>query len=130
MQAADRAREPLVDPCNFNQDFDNAADHIFDMPITEMTEATIRLMQMPRNTKTDRIIQLARYAVTQLERQNPLSSIRGTTSRAASMTAAQVSRTQEAIIGNPSGSNREPMKSKRLLAPSIPWEDVQRATTP
>jgi predicted metal-dependent phosphoesterase TrpH len=70
VQAAEHAH---VNPHDLNQDFDNAADPIF--------------------AKMDRIIQLTRKVVTQLERQNSLSSIRGTASRAATSATPQASRT-------------------------------------
>ena len=71
------AERAHVNPRDLNQDFDNVVDLIFDTPIAAMAEATIRLMQMPRNVETDRKIQLTRNVVTQLKRQNPLFSIRG-----------------------------------------------------
>ena len=45
-RAAERAHLP---PCNLNNEFNNAADPVFTTPITTMTEATLRLMQMPQN---------------------------------------------------------------------------------
>ena len=56
-------------------------------------EATLRLMQMPRNPQTERIIQLTHHAVEQLERQNSLSSLHGTQSRATAIVVPQASRT-------------------------------------
>ena len=61
VQAAERAH---VNPRDLNQDFDNAANPIFDTPIVAMAEATICLIQMPRNTETDHIIQLTRNVIT------------------------------------------------------------------
>ena len=61
IRVADRAR---VDPHDLNREFDNVADPIFDTPIGAMAEATIRLMQMPRNAETECIIQCTRNAVT------------------------------------------------------------------
>ena len=58
-----------------------------------MAEATISLTQMPRNPESEHIIQLTRNAVEQLERQYPLSSIRGTRSRATASAAPQASHT-------------------------------------
>ena len=58
-----------------------------------MTEETLHLMQMPRNRQTERIIQLTRHAVEQLERQDPLSSLHGTRSRATATVVPQASRT-------------------------------------
>jgi hypothetical protein len=58
-----------------------------------MTEATLRLMQMPQNPEMERVINLAKNVVEQLERQNPLSSLHGTWSRATAIVIPQVSRT-------------------------------------
>ena len=63
-QAAERAR---ISPHDLNREFDNVADPIFTTPITAVTEATLRLMQMPQNPQTERIIHLTRHAVEQLE---------------------------------------------------------------
>ena len=46
VQAAERARLP---PRNLNNKFNNVADPVFRTPIAAMTEATLRLMQMPQN---------------------------------------------------------------------------------
>ena len=78
-RAAERARLPT---CNLNNEFNNIADPVFTTPIAAMTEATLRLMQMPQNRKMERVIHLTKNAVEQLERQNPLSSLHGTRSRA------------------------------------------------
>jgi len=75
-------------------------DPIFTNPIAAMTEATLRLMQMPQNPQMERIIHLARHVVEQLERQNPLSSLHGTRSRATATVIPQASRT-------PRGHNRQ-----------------------
>ena len=56
-----------MDPRNLNRDFDNATDAIFNTPVAAMTEATIRLMQLPRNLETECMIQLTRNAVEQFE---------------------------------------------------------------
>ena len=61
VQAAEHAH---VNPRDLNQDFDNAANPIFDTPIVAMAEATICLIQMPRNTETDCIIQLTHNVIT------------------------------------------------------------------
>ena len=45
VHAAERARIPL---CNLNNEFNNVADPVFRTPIAAMTEATLRLMTMPR----------------------------------------------------------------------------------
>ena len=58
-----------------------------------MTEATLRLMQMPQNPEVERVIHLAKNAVEQLERQNPLSSLHGTRSRATATVIPQASLT-------------------------------------
>jgi hypothetical protein len=79
VHAAERARIP---PRNLNNEFNNVADPIFRTPIAAMTEATLRLMTMPQNPEIDRVINLTKNAVEQLERQNPLSSLHGTRSRA------------------------------------------------
>ena len=57
-----------------------------------MLEATICLMQLPCHPETDRVIQHVRKAITQLERQNPLSSLHPAGSKVAN-SAAQASRT-------------------------------------
>ena len=75
VHAAERARIP---PRNLNNEFNNVADHVFRTPIAAMTETTLRLMMMPQNPKIERVINLAKNAVEQLERQNPLSSLHGT----------------------------------------------------
>jgi len=89
-RAAERARLP---PCNLNNEFNNVADPIFTTPIAAMTEATLRLMQMPQNPEMERIIHLAKNVVEQLETQNPLSSHHGTRSRATATVIPQASRT-------------------------------------
>ena len=90
VRAAERARLP---PRNLNNEFNNVADPVFTTPIATMTEATLRLMQMPQNPKMERVIHLAKNAVEQLERQNPLSSLHGTRSRATATVIPQASRT-------------------------------------
>jgi len=89
-RAAECARIPL---CNLNDEFNNVADPAFRTPITAMTEATLRLMMMPRNPKLERVINLTKNVIEQLERQNPLSSLRGTRSRATATVIPQASRT-------------------------------------
>jgi len=64
-RAAERAHLP---PRNLNNEFNNAADPIFRIPIAAMTEATLRLMTMPQNSKLERVINLTKNAVEQLER--------------------------------------------------------------
>ena len=44
VHAAERARIPRH---NLNNEFNNVADPVFRTPIAAMTEATLRLMQMP-----------------------------------------------------------------------------------
>ena len=75
VHAAERARLP---PRNLNNEFNNIADPIFRTPIAAMTEATLRLMTMPQNPEIERVINLTKNAIEQLERQNPLSSLHGT----------------------------------------------------
>src|SRR6185437_16912468 len=58
-----------------------------------MIEATLRLMQMPQNPEMERVIHLAKNTVEQLERQNPLSSLHGTRTRAITTVIPQASRT-------------------------------------
>ena len=50
-------------------------------------------MQMPQNPEMERVIHLAKNAVEQLDRQNPLSSLHGTRSRATVTVIPQASRT-------------------------------------
>jgi len=64
-RAAERAHLP---PRNLNNEFNNAADPNFRIPIAAMTEATLRLMTMPQNSKLERVINLTKNAVEQLER--------------------------------------------------------------
>ena len=90
VHAAERARLP---PRNLNNEFNNVADPVFKSPIAAMTEATLRLMQMPRNPEMERVINLTKNAVEQLERQNPLSSLHGTRSKATATVIPQASRT-------------------------------------
>ena len=52
-RAAERAR---IRPQDLNQEFNNIANPVFTTPIAAVTEATLRLMQMPRNPQTERII--------------------------------------------------------------------------
>jgi len=89
-RAAERAHLP---PRNLNNEFNNAADPIFRTPIAAMTEATLRLMTLPQNPELERVINLTKNAVEQLERQNPLSSLHGTRSRATATAIPQASRT-------------------------------------
>ena len=79
VHAAERARLP---PRNLNNEFNNVAEPIFRTPIAAMTEVTLRLMTMSRNPEIERVINLAKNVVEQLERQNPLSSLHGTQLRA------------------------------------------------
>ena len=65
VRAAERARPP---PRNLNNEFNNVANPVFTTPIAAMTEATLRLMQMPQNPEMERVIHLAKNAVEQLER--------------------------------------------------------------
>ena len=58
-----------------------------------MTEATLRLMTMPQNPELERVINLTKNAVEQLEKQNPLSLLHGMRSRATATAIPQVSRT-------------------------------------
>ena len=44
VRADERAR---INPRDLNQEFDNAADAIFNTPIAAMAEASMRLMQLP-----------------------------------------------------------------------------------
>ena len=90
VQAAERARLP---PRNLNNEFNNIVDPVFRTPIAAMTEATLQLMHMPQNPEMERIIHLAKNVVEQLERQNPLSSVHGTRSRATATVIPQASRT-------------------------------------
>ena len=64
-RAAERARIPSR---NLNNEFNNAADTVFRTPIAAMTEATLRLMMMPQNPEIDRVINLTKNDVEQLER--------------------------------------------------------------
>ena len=90
VHAAERARIP---PRNLNNEFNNVADPVFRTPIATMTEATLRLMTMPQNPEIDQVINLTKNAVEQHERQNPLSSLHGTRSRATATVIPQASRT-------------------------------------
>ena len=58
-----------------------------------MTEATLRLMQMPQNPEMERVIHLTKNVVEQLKRQNPLSLLHVTQSRAKATVIPQASRT-------------------------------------
>ena len=89
-RAAECARIP---PRNLNHEFNNVADPVFRTPISAMTEATLRLMQMPQNPEMERVIHLAKNTVEQLKRQNPLSSLHGTRSRATATVIPQASQT-------------------------------------
>ena len=64
-RAAERAHLP---PRNLNNEFNNAADPIFRTLIAAMTEATLRLMTMPQNPELERVINLTKNAVEQLEK--------------------------------------------------------------
>ena len=57
VHAAERARLP---PRNLNNKFNNVADPVFRTSIVAMTEATLRLMQMSRNSEMERVIHLAK----------------------------------------------------------------------
>ena len=91
-RAAERAHLP---PRNLNNEFNNAADPIFRTPIAAMTEVTLRLMTMPQNPELERVINLTKNTFEQLEKQNPLSSLHGTRSRATATAIPQESRTLE-----------------------------------
>ena len=90
VHVAERARLP---PRNLNNKFNNVADPVFKSPIAAMIEATLRLKQMPQNLDLERVINLAKNAVEQLERQNPLFLLHGTRSRATATVIPQASRT-------------------------------------
>ena len=64
-RAAEHAHLP---PCNLNNEFNNATDPIFRTSIAAMTEATLQLMMMPQNPELERVINLTKNAVEQLER--------------------------------------------------------------
>ena len=85
-RAAECARLP-------QRNLNNDTDPIFRTPIAAMTEATLRLMTMPQNPELERVINLTKNTVEQLKRQNPLSSLHGTRSRATATTIPQASRT-------------------------------------
>ena len=53
LRAAEHARQPPISPCNLNDEFAAVGDPIFDTPIATMTEATLRLMQLPWNPEMD-----------------------------------------------------------------------------
>ena len=89
-RAAERAHLP---PRNLNNKFNNAADPIFRTPIAAIEEATLRLMTMPQNPELERVINLTKNAIEQLEKQNPLSSLHGTRSRATGTAIPQASHT-------------------------------------
>ena len=63
-RAAERDRLPL---CNLNNKLNNVADPIFTTPIAAITEATLRLMQMPQNPEMEHVIHLTKNAVEQHE---------------------------------------------------------------
>ena len=50
VRATERACLP---PRNLNNEFNNVADPVFRTPIAAMTEATLRLMQMPQNSEME-----------------------------------------------------------------------------
>ena len=77
-----------------------------------MTEATLCLMHLPHHPETDQVIQLARNAITQLERQNPLSALHRSGYRAAS-SAAQASHTPGG------GANCQPPDINKHLNPLV-----------
>ena len=85
-RAVERAH---LSPRNLN----NAADPIFRTPIAAMTEATLRLMTMPQNPELERVIDLTKNVVEQLERQNPVSPLHGARSRATATAIPQASHT-------------------------------------
>jgi hypothetical protein len=72
-----------------------------------MTKATLRLMQMPQKPEMECVIHLAKNVVEQLERQNPLSSLHGTRSRATKTVIPQASRT-------PGGHHRQQQLSNKI----------------
>ena len=43
--------------------FNNVTDPVFTIPIAVMTEATLRLMQMPQNLEMEHVIHLAKNVV-------------------------------------------------------------------
>ena len=62
------AKHARIPPRNLNNKFNNVANPIFRTPIAAMTEATLRLMMMPQNPEIERVINLAKNVVEQLER--------------------------------------------------------------
>jgi hypothetical protein len=89
VHVAERAR---ITPRNLNYEFNNVANPVFRTPIVAMIEVTLRLMKMPQNPEMERVIHFAKNIVEQLERQNPLSSLHGTRSRATATVIPQASR--------------------------------------
>ena len=87
-----------------------------------MTEATLRLMTMPRNLEIERVINLAKNDVEQLERQNPLSSLNGTRSRATAQSYLRQAVPQEAtsVNNNRSSKTKEIKRIKKLRAAIAP----------
>ena len=87
------AEQARLSPRNLNNEFNNIADPVFRTPIAAMTEATLQLMQMPQNPEMEHVIHLSKNDVEQLERQNPLSLLHGTRSRATATVIPQASHT-------------------------------------
>src|SRR6185436_14771010 len=75
----------------------------------QMTDATLRLMTMPQNPELERVINLTKNAVEQLEKQNPLSSLHGTRSRATATAIPQASRTP----GGHQGQQQQEQQNRR-----------------
>jgi len=79
-----------------------------------MTEATLRLIQMPQNPEMERVIRDDRSnPVEQLERQNPLSLLHGTRSRATATVIHKQAVLLEAIIVNNSWRSKT-KETKRI----------------
>ena len=71
-------------PRSLNHEFTEVDDRIFNTPIASIAKATLLLQWLPRNPKTDRVLQLTRQAIVQLDGMNLMSSLHRTASRTSS----------------------------------------------
>ena len=129
VRAAERARLP---PRNLNDEFNNVADPVFRTPIAALTEATLRLMQMPQNPEMEHVIHLTKNVVEQLERQNPLSSLHCTRTRATAIVIPQASRTPRGhhCHQQPEQQNQRNQEDQELLVAIAPGVANNRQTKP
>ena len=78
-----------ISPCprNLHEAFTEVGERMYTTPIGNITETTMLLLRLPLNEETQRVIQLTKQTMIQLDEQNPMPSQHRTHSRTASVAA-------------------------------------------